>query len=128
MGRDEIKTSGLKLSDLRPCDLCGGKIIPQFYIFEIKFALFSNRNTNEVLGLTQMFGGTGSPGAFAIAETMSAGGDRAVIVSEDPNLNSKLFVCQQCYLLRSGDILIAIERKNERERKEEEAKNVSSGL
>lgn len=126
--RNDAKTSGLKLSELRPCDICGGKIIPQFYIFEIKFALFSNRGTNEVLGLTQMFGGITNPGALAIAETMSANGDRAVVVSEDETLNSKLFLCQQCYLFKTGDIGLAIERMNERARKAEEAKDVSTGL
>src|SRR3990172_1147169 len=45
----------MKLSQIRPCDNCGRKIAPSFYVARFSIALFNPRATNEVLGMTHTF-------------------------------------------------------------------------
>jgi hypothetical protein len=108
---DDVKTSGLKLSETRPCDVCGGPIAPQFYILESKFALFG-KGTNSVLGMIKMMSWGLTPKALAIAEAMAPDADRAVVVSEDDRLNTEVFICQKCYL--GSSIPIWIEKIHDR--------------
>ena len=99
----------MKLSGLRPCICCGGKIVPLFHMITIvdQVGALDRKATNEVLGLTQMLGGIGNAGAFAIAECMSPGTDDAVKVlgegrePEDATYKKdqtiRVFVCNDCY-------------------------------
>jgi len=84
----------MKLSDLRPCDSCGGKIAPIFYIVKSNIALIDARAANRILGLNQMFGG-GAPG---LAKVFSPDGDE--VTKGDPKLETELFLCATCYCER----------------------------
>jgi|SRR5271157_2934783 len=84
----EMKTSTMKLSDVRPCDFCDGKIAPIFYTMTIKLALFSPKNTNRTLGLTQFLG------SLALAEAMGA--EDPVVISEESDTTYELFICNDC--------------------------------
>ncbi len=114
---DEVKTSGIKLSELRPCDFCGGPLGQNFQVITIKHA-FLGQGAREVLGMMVM----GFP--VGLAEIMSARGDEAVIVAEVPELVTRLFVCNQrreksgklldsigCYM-KPLDIAQAVEKRN----------------
>lgn len=118
---DKIKTSGMKLSEIRPCDSCNGKIAPIFYVIEVKRAFFSERNVNSVLGTNQIFGGR----SLALAEAMASGADEAIIVSEEESLNDILFICQDCFLKCSLDLAVIVEKvAAEKEKKNVVAKDV----
>lgn len=106
----EIKTFGLKLTELRPCDACGKKLVPFFSHIQIRHAVFNVQNANGVLGLATMWGN--SPRAFAIAEVMAPGADRAVEVIDDPAVTTTLFICNEC-LLHPLDLASIIEKRNE---------------
>jgi len=91
----------MKLSELRPCDNCGGPIVPIFYVVRSSIAVFNADATNQNLGLMKMF-----RGSLALAETMSSqpeivkiGGD------EDKQLWVEIYLCQNCYI---GDVNLAL--------------------
>ena len=88
----------MKLSELRPCDGCGGKLLADhcatFYVITSTQAMVSARAANEVLGMTQFFQGN-----LALAEVMGPRPDEAVMVfgEKDPNLLTKILLCFDCY-------------------------------
>lgn len=86
----------MKLSELRPCDACGGVIAPQFYVLKLSLAIIDAREANNTLGLTQMFGG-----ALGLAEAMSPTPNAVKIAGEhDARLWDTLFLCRDCVLLK----------------------------
>lgn len=91
----------MKLSNLRPCDNCGGKIAPLFYVVRTSIAVINPDAANETLGLTQMF-----RGSLSLAEAFSSKPD-AVKIGGDENkeLMSEIFLCQNCYF---GDVNVAV--------------------
>lgn len=100
----------MKLSDLKPCACCGGKIVPIFHVVTIKLAALDQKAARGVLGLTEVLGGLGNPGAFAIAECMSPDTDVAVKVlgegdeacdrEHNKTAVKHIFVCNDCYLTK----------------------------
>lgn len=112
---NDLKTSGIKLSEIRPCDFCGGKIAPQFYVLDIKFAMFG-RGTSEVLGLVHGFGFP-----LGLAESFAPRAEEAIVVAEDPAMNHRLFICQKCYLEGSSRSLAEVAEitRSKVEKKEE---------
>lgn len=56
----------MKLSELKPCSLCGGKIAPIFYRVTVEQMTFDATAVNQVIGLSTMFGG-----ALGLAEAMA---------------------------------------------------------
>lgn len=89
----------MKLSEIRPCDNCGGKIVPMFYVVRFSVAMFAPRATNEMLGLTQMFGGS-----LQLAEVMGADPEAVKIAGdEEPALWTDLLICQDCFMGISRD-------------------------
>lgn len=64
-------------------------------------AVFSQKNTNQVLGLNQFFGGA----ALGLAEIFAPGADQAVMVCEEPDGIDRLFICDTCLC---GDLNLAI--------------------
>lgn len=86
----------MKLSQMRMCDQCGGPLRQWFNVVRISQAMVSPRAVNEVLGLTQMLGGTGH--AFAIAEVMASDADGAIVVlgEREPSLWQEALLCQEC--------------------------------
>lgn len=87
----------MKLSEIHPCDNCGGKLGPVFYVLRFSSAVVNAREANEVLGLTQYFGG-----ALGLAEVM-APRDEVVHVAmddDDPEIRSLMIeaiICNDCY-------------------------------
>jgi hypothetical protein len=90
---DKPNTFGLKLSELRPCDNCGQKLVPFFQHIQIRHAIFNANNVNATLGLVHMWGGKG----LGIAEAMSPGGDTAVEVLDESEATRTLFICNDCF-------------------------------
>jgi len=109
----------MKLSDVRPCDNCGGPIAPIFYAISITHALFDQSKTNMVLGLNNMFGGAALP----LAEAMS-GAEPVVKLSEkDKEMETEIFLCSNCCIGQAVDLgklmQAAWDRKNAGKRDED---------
>lgn len=85
----------MKLSEIRPCDACGGPIAPVFNIVRCSSAIFNADAVNSTLGLNQIFGGH----ALKLAEAMGSCADKAVLVAGDsnPELTTELLLCQECF-------------------------------
>ena len=88
----------MKLSDLKPCAVCGGPLPPIWYVVRASMAMLNERAARGVLGLNTIFGGQ----ALALAETMAPAADEAVMVAmdKDRDLMHEIHICQQCYLMK----------------------------
>lgn len=90
----------MKLSEIRPCDNCGGAIAPNFYVVDVSLAMLKPQATNQVLGLVQMFGGS-----LALAEAMSPDAEAALVMGdEDRTLRTRLVLCTECLAGRPANI------------------------
>lgn len=105
----------MKLTDLRPCDQCGGPVGQHFYVLDVSQAMVSPRAANEVLGTAMILGGIQNPGALAIAEVMAPRADEAVMVfgEKDLALNTRLLVCQDC-VFGSIELAMLLEAASQR--------------
>lgn len=68
----------MKISELKPCDVCGGKIAPIFYRVTVEQMMINAQVVNQVVGLATMFGG-----ALGIAEIFAPSDDAAVKLQEN---------------------------------------------
>lgn len=84
----------MKLSDLRPCDNCGGPIGQIFYQVRTSIVMVKAQAANQMLGLTQMMGGS-----LALAEAMGPEPDCVTVGGDhDPELFTHLLMCQDCFM------------------------------
>lgn len=98
----------MKLSELRPCDACGGALAPIFVVVRTSLAVFNQRAVNSTLGMTRMFGNT--PAALAIAEVMGAEPEVVKIAGEeDPKLWNEAFLCLNCHTMESHNVAMLTE-------------------
>lgn len=83
----------MKLSEVRPCDNCGGKIAPVFYVVRFSIAAFNVLETNRALGLTQYFGGS-----IALGEMFTDTNVMEVAMDEKEFHDAvvELFLCTSC--------------------------------
>lgn len=51
----------MKLSDLRPCDHCGGAIAPFFYIVNVQIVGIDQSAVHATMGLVQHFSSGNKP-------------------------------------------------------------------
>lgn len=96
----------MKLSDLRPCDNCGGPIGYAFHVFKYSFAAVNPRAVHELSGLSMMLG---SP---QLAEVMGAHQDDAVQLLADQEDDEgkvegwhEFFLCTDCFC---GDVNVGV--------------------
>lgn len=100
----------MKLSNLRPCDVCNGKIVPQFYVVRMSLAFFKPNATNAVLGLSQISGSIG------LAETLAPDTQCVVVAGDEkPELMSEFFMCFRCAMSGPIDLMRLLDRASERE-------------
>lgn len=107
----------MKLSELRPCDNCGGPLAPPnvFYVVRMSLALILPGAVNTVLGMTQMFNGN-----LQLAEVMAPEADAAIIAGdEEPELMSEFILCQKCFTVGKVDLAVMQEKQNDRNTKDE---------
>lgn len=98
----------MKLSQVRPCDNCGQKIAPIFYVLRISQAMFLQTQTNQILGMAQYF-----QGALGLAEIMSSDAEAVMIFGEkDPTLMDELFLCQNCQMSELN-LAALLEKRNQ---------------
>lgn len=85
----------MKLSEMKPCAKCGGKIAPIIYRVTVERHFVNVQAVNTTLGLTQMFNGN-----LALAEVMTSQPDATQLV----DTNTALF-CQDCGIGVWSDVL-----------------------
>lgn len=76
----------MKLSDLKPCAICGGKIAPLFYRVTIEQMMIDAAAANQVIGLNTVFGG-----ALRLAEAMAPNDDVTLKLQENT-----VILCGDC--------------------------------
>lgn len=113
----------MKVSELRPCDKCHGRIAPHFYVVRLSQALIRPAAINQFMGMHQFFGGRAS---MALVENFAPEADKAAVVfgDDDPTLMTELYLCQDCVIGGAIDLAMLIEADNARKRKAE-ARSVS---
>lgn len=67
----------MKLSELKPCAVCKGKITPMWYVVRFSMAMLKPQAANGVMGLMQMLGGS-----LALAEAMAPEPDCVVVMGD----------------------------------------------
>jgi hypothetical protein len=101
----------MKLSELKPCAVCKGKIAPFWYVVRFSMAMISPHAANGVMGLTQMFGGN-----LALAEAMAPEPDCVkVLGDEEPDLMTEVNICQECFLMKPLNMALLMESAREEE-------------
>lgn len=108
----------MKVSELRPCDKCGGKIYPAFHVVRTSLALIKPQAVNQFMGMHQFFGGRAPA---ALVENFSPESADAVIVAgdDDPVLMNEFFICSDCFLGGSLDLARLMEKRNDAEKRKE---------
>lgn len=89
----------LKTKDLRPCDNCGGSIVPFFYRLRIEFRQLGIDRTavNQVLGTAQILGGN-----LLLGSMMSPDKD-ATFELPGYQVDSDIFLCSDCVMGLNGE-------------------------
>jgi hypothetical protein len=83
----------MRLSDLRPCENCGGPLGGSFVVLRSSQAMLNPKAARVVMGTTMILGG-----ALRLAEAMAGGADEAVLVfgDKDRELLNEFLLCQDC--------------------------------
>ena len=90
----------MKLSEIRPCDNCGGNLQPIFYLVDTTLAILDHQAINQVIGMTHYM-----QGHLQLAEMFSPKPDVVTIAGDkDPNLRTRLFLCQDCYMMQGVNL------------------------
>lgn len=102
----------MKVSELRPCDSCGGPIAPMFYVLRACLALIKPDAVNQFLGMHRFFDGKASA---ALVENFAPASLDAVIVVGDqkPELMTEIHLCVAC-TDQPLDLLSLIEKRRAR--------------
>ena len=101
----------MKLSEIRPCDNCGGQIVPLFYVARVSLAMFMSQESNHVIGMAQMFGGLTRPGVLAVAEAMAPEADCIKILGdEEQGLMTEIILCQECHSMKDLNLAMLAEK------------------
>lgn len=101
----------MRLSELRPCDKCGGLIAPLFTVVRVSQAMINERAARGVLGLTTMFNG-----ALGLAEAMAPEPEAVMVFGDkDGRLMTEILLCQECALMSPVSLGSLVERRGQDE-------------
>ncbi len=113
----------MKLSELRPCDNCGGQILSSerrfFFVVRVSQAMADEKAMRSTGGLLQMFGGITNPGALAVAEVFSPDDEVVRVLSDEmPEAQTELILCMGC-LGKDLNLMVLVDHRQLEEAKEE---------
>ena len=105
----------MRLSELRPCDNCGGKLTGEegrnitFYILRVTMAVLNPRAINQVMGMHQYF----QQSSFALAEAMAPESDHAVLLvgEQEGERWAELLICFDCAAGKKPFVLLEVVEK-----------------
>ena len=95
----------MKITDIKPCQLCKGKIAPVFHKIIVTQHMIQAGPVNRFLGLSQMLG------SGRWATVMGADEDVDVEITRH-----EMIICQECFLYKMGDLPIAMEGASDGDR------------
>jgi hypothetical protein len=100
------------LSELRPCDNCGGPIGLLFYVVRTSLALVKPQAVREFFGMHQFFGGGAS---LELVENFAPSARHGVIVAGDdlPAAMNEFVICLTC-IAKPLDLQMLTARANGR--------------
>lgn len=88
-----------KLTDLRPCDHCGGPLTGGlFHVLRFSLAVVKAQAVNEFAGMARFFGGRAS--AAVVMNFAPAAADAIVVAMDQPDsraLMTEVVLCNRCY-------------------------------
>ena len=95
----------MKLSELKPCASCGGKLVPIWYVIRVSSAMLKPQPANQVLGLRQILG------SLTLAEAMAPDADCVLVMGDaDPQLMTEIQICQPCFLEGKVELPLLMEK------------------
>lgn len=104
----------MKLSEAKPCAICGGPLLGQphvgsWYVVRVSQAMVMPRQANQVVGLAQIF-----QGSIGLAEVMAPDADGAILIMGDkePALMTELHICFDCMHIKCSELPMAMDRSN----------------
>lgn len=96
----------MKMQDLRPCDKCGGEIVPVFHIVEVTQAIVDGAAVNREYATAQMMGGS-----ITLASILGANENVVKLVPH----STKVILCQDCGMSSEFNLAELVERRHEAE-------------
>jgi hypothetical protein len=105
----------MKLSELRPCTVCGGNIVPLFYVVRITAAMVLPQAAHHVIELTEIMGGMANSAALHVAEALVSDPECVKILGdEERQLWTELSICQECFTTKDFSLPTLMGRATER--------------
>lgn len=95
-----------KLSDLRPCDRCGGPVNPTFYVVDVATMVVNQTRVREHVGLATLLGGGSRASEIALAMGTGESDDCIGILSK-----ATVVLCVACGPDAAGEVLMLGEKK-----------------
>lgn len=84
----------MDITEIRPCDNCGGPIRPVFVVLDESQAIMHGRNIQSFIGLSMQLDMN-----FKLAQMFSPDTQAAVVAGDEkPALKTRAILCQPCYL------------------------------
>lgn len=100
----------MKLSELKPCAACKGKLVPIWYVVRVTQAMVNASVANEVLSLVMRFGANDA--GLAVAEAMAPEPDCVMILGDkEKALMTELHICQSCFIDKFSDLAVLVEKE-----------------
>lgn len=87
----------MRADELRPCDLCGGALLPSpaFWVMRVSLAVFDQRAIQQLSGVTQILGG--GPQALGIATAFAPEHVVKLAADEPDGEWEDIILCNDCY-------------------------------
>lgn len=102
----------MRIDELRPCDVCGGRIAPVCYRVRIDLGMFNANATNAALAMVSYFNNVQLGALFAPQQdVLQFAGD------SEPSLVTSLLICQHCFLHTKLDLPTLQELQRHKEKK-----------
>jgi len=109
----------MKISDLRPCANCGGKITgpegrcPQFYVLKFSTALLNPREIQRQMAGAEYVGHFGIAQALGMVDSQPVA---TIIGDEEGGRWLTIYLCQECYIMKPINLLELIEKAQAQEK------------
>jgi hypothetical protein len=116
---DPIKTQGIPISKLPKCVKCKKYVGPVFHAVDVRMGVIDQRGARQVAGIMMGFGFP-----LGLAEVFSSYDD-PVRVTDDPRVDVRIYLCNECYC--ESDIPILVEKSRPQQEPEESQAQLTDG-
>lgn len=77
----------MKLSELKACETCGGKLLPFFYVLKVEVGVFNIARCNRIVNDSKELG------SLPLAEAVAPDADKAISVVPT---ETTVMICRRC--------------------------------